>query len=214
MDTCQDEKVFTFQELTHRAKARALNDSRQVHIDYDWWDDVCTDATHMAELLGVEIEPRTSDDESPKIYFSGFCSQGDGACFSGTYRPKADAIAAVAETNDVELASLAQRLTVVAVTLALTQVEGWSATITTHGHYSHPGTMNVDIEVETEEDCPDAVNDLIQAAEEEIQSCMRSFADWIYAQLETEYEHLTSDETITETLISDETRFDEDGAII
>ncbi len=70
--------VYTFDELSDDAKVKAREGYRgdDGGLDYDWWDSVYDDATEIGRLMGISID---------KIYFSGFGSQGDGACFTGTY---------------------------------------------------------------------------------------------------------------------------------
>jgi hypothetical protein len=41
--------------------------------------------------------------------------------------------------------------------------------------------------------------------------CLRAFMDWIYRQLEIEYEWLVSDECVDENIRSNEYEFDENG---
>jgi len=81
------------------------------------------------------------------------------------------------------------------------------AKITTSGHYSHSGTMQVEPETEPSGMCTGD-------QEKELTACMREFADWIYKQLEAEYEYLTSDEHVGEYLTELGAVFDEDGDMI
>ncbi|MFA7254446.1 MAG: hypothetical protein WC107_07930 [Patescibacteria group bacterium] len=68
--------VYKFDELSESAKQKAIEDYRQDGFYYEWWDAVYEDARQIGEILGIEID---------NIYFSGFSSQGDGACFEGKY---------------------------------------------------------------------------------------------------------------------------------
>ena len=51
----------------------------------------------------------------------------------------------------------------------------------------------------------------IGAAESDITQLMRDFADWIYRQLEAEYEYQNSDEQVIESIRCNEYEFDEQG---
>ena len=51
-------------------------------------------------------------------------------------------------------------------------------------------------------------------AEDEVQTLLRDFADWIYARLEEEYEYRTSDEQVEESIRANEYEFDEDGDMV
>lgn len=206
---------FSFKDLSEEAQQRAIDDARYSGVDHwDWWCSVYEDAARMAALLGIEIDQRDGRSD-PAIYFSGFCSQGDGASFTGWYRPKADALTAIkAECNDETLINLAKRLTVLNVTLALwPEFERLQAKITASGWYSHSGTMNIAIEYEPQDvDMPDTIPGV--SIEDEVLACMREFADWIYEQLEAEHDYLTSDKTVRERLMDSDYVFDEDGAMI
>lgn len=206
---------LSFSGLSEKAQQRAIDDARYSEVDsgYDWWDNVFEDAVRMAALLGIEIDQRNGEHHSyagPKIYFSGFCDQGDGACFQGTYRPKPDAFAAVkAECNDETLISLAERLTTLNVESTLHhEVKLCYVTVSTYGRYSHSNTMSATYEYDAD------VAETDSAFEDDLLACLREFADWIYNQLEAEFDYLTSDEVVKERLIADEYIFDEDGAMI
>lgn len=207
--------AFTFSQLSEEAQQRALDKARYRDVEWgDWWDTAYEDAARMASLLGIEIDQR-GEHGGLAIYFSGFCSQGDGASFAGWYRPKADALAATkAETNDETLIKLAERLTALNVTLALwPELECLQAKITTSGRYSHSGMMSIAVEyMPYDIDMPDAFPGI--SVEDELTACMREFADWIYDQLEAEHDYFTSDEVVADRLRGDGAVFDEDGDMI
>jgi len=51
------------------------------------------------------------------------------------------------------------------------------------------------------------------SAEDAIRDCLRSFADWIFKQLEDEYEWANADEQVDESIIANEYEFTENGRI-
>jgi len=87
-------KVYKFDELSETAKQAARDEFRKNGFGFDWWDSTYEDAEQVAEVLGIDIKQRAIPThggrtiDEPAIYFSGFCSQGDGACFEGSYRYK------------------------------------------------------------------------------------------------------------------------------
>ena len=217
---CQP-KTRTFDELSDIEKdaARAAY-SGEGYLGHDWWD--YDDFVTVGKLLGVEIDMRDvklmsgKTRQEPNISFSGFCSQDDGACFEGSYSCAPNAIKDIANyaPQDTVLAGIAERLNAVQVLARLKWGETLSASVTTSGRYSHSGTMNV-----TVNDLDDSVVDPTAAGEdafidmeETITRCMRDFADWIYGQLENQYDWLMSDECVDQYLI--EEKFDEDGKVI
>ena len=56
-------------------------------------------------------------------------------------------------------------------------------------------------------------HDMPYETEKEILELCAEFAQWVYRNLENEYDHLTSDEAITEFLIANEYEFTGNGKI-
>ncbi len=78
--------VYDFTELSDAAKDKARAWFRQT-IDDDWWDSVYDDFEQICPILGVTLATTPvrlmggGTRQKPCIWFSGFWSQGDGACF-------------------------------------------------------------------------------------------------------------------------------------
>ena len=202
--------VFQYDELDDRAKERAREwYSRHVFEDSCDWEFVYEDAVRVAEILGIEIEPQYvplmngKSRKTPSIFFSGFSSQGDGACFEGTYRYAKGATKTIREyaPQDKELHRIADELQAVQRKHFYHLIASMNHT----GHYCHSGCMSV--EVEHNEDRYRDIGD----AEEEITQLMRDFADWIYERLSDEYDYQTSDEAVEEAIRANEYEFDEEG---
>lgn len=82
-----EKEVFTFEELTEDAKEKAREWWRNCENENSSFAEyVIDDCKEIASLFGLEID---------KIYYSGFYSQGDGACFEGKYGYKKGALKAV-----------------------------------------------------------------------------------------------------------------------
>lgn len=229
METCERQKIsigcdgdaeevtYKFSELSERAKQTARDHHTSgEYLPEDWWDAVYEDAVRMGAMLGIEISTTTHRGKFDKtyqttdIYFSGFCSQGDGACFAGNYRFAPDAVEEIQqETTDEELLRIAQGLTLLQLTRMLKGFAFFSATLTTSGRYSHSGMMAVNVNSEDEDGEHSQISEDL---EDEITQFMRDFADLIYKWLEQEHDWLYSDECVDEAL-ADKT-FDEDGHTI
>lgn len=211
--------VYTFAELSESAKERARDKYRQDHeVWHEWWDCIYEDAVACSECLGIRIDTHPvklhggDTRQDPSIFWSGFCCQGDGAMFTGTYGYKADACAAIAAhaPQDKELAAIAAGLTLMQLTARLQHTNQLGAHVTAmNSRYNHSGCMSVQAFYE---DGDDTAPDLTNAVEEELTSLLRRFADWIYTQLRAEDEYLNSDEHVDECLADDE--FDEDGDVV
>ena len=203
--------VFQYDELDDRAKERAREwYSRHVFEDSCDWEFVYEDAVRVAEILGIEISTSPvrlmsgKSRQKTDIWFSGFWSQGDGACFEGTYRYAKGATKKIREyaPQDKELHRIADELQAVQRRHFYHLIASMNHT----GHYCHSGCMSVD--VEHNEDRYRDIGD----AEEEITQLMRDFADWIYERLSDEYDYQTSDEAVEEAIRANEYEFDEEGA--
>jgi len=199
-------QVFEFNELSDSAKEKAR----------EWWrtdlpfdtEHIIDDAADIADMFGLDIRQtlKTRADNTyhwaPTVYWSGFCNQGDGASFDGSYKYKAGGLKAVKAhaPKDETLHRIVQRLQEVqrryfyAVTARIKQ----------NGRYSHEMTMEVDV---THREYRKVKRD----DEEEVIDCLRDFARWIYRQLEAEYGYQNSDEVVDETIIINAYEFDEDG---
>lgn len=210
---------FTFEQLDDGAKERAREAERNDCYGDNWWEWTYEYAVRIGALMGIEIGTRTvqgfrgKQHDEIDINFSGFGSQGDGACFRGWYRYKPDAVASVKSEapQDEELLRIATELTVAQVAFKLTYGSFVKARVTTGGHYSHSGTMNLDIEFEDDNFVEPIFERCYDDIGEDLQPLIRDFVDWIYHQLEAESDYLGSDEVIDERL-SDGVLFDESGA--
>lgn len=198
--------VYKFGELSEAAKEKARDWYREDALNYDWWSSVYEDASTIAKLFGLDINLKPVELMSGKtrlnlaIYFSGFSSQGDGACFEGDYQFKDDAIKALAEhaPRDTTLARIVSELD----DAQHANDCRLSARVRYRGRYFH---MDIDVF----HDGDDASED----TSETVAEAMRDFADWIYRALEKEYEYRMSDECVDETLCANDYEFTEDGNI-
>lgn len=193
--------VYLYSELSDQAKARVRDKLRNCEISYGWHESVYDCAVNAAEVIGIDLGPR----RKPSIMFSGFGSQGDGASFAGNYYYAGESsVENIAREypQDQELQRIAHELNEMQIKYSC----GLRAQITQSGSYSHSGTMSADIEY-INDDCTEITYD----DEENLIRLFRDFADWIYAMLGREYDYLTSDEVIVESIVTNECEFDEDG---
>ena len=198
--------VYTIDELSDAARDAARAWYRESCLDYEWYDCVYEDFGTICRILGVTL--RTSPvrlygggtRDRPHVNFSGFHSQGDGASFSGHYshaRGAARAIRAHAPKDD-ELHRIADALQ------AVQKRNFWQvhASIRQQGRYCHEYTMTIEVERESSTWQPPTDD-----AEDTVTEAMRDLARWLYRQLRAEYEYLTSDEAIDETIAANQWSF-------
>ena len=201
--------VYKFNELSETAKDK-VRSSFGNDCDYEF---VLDDAATIADLFGLDIRMtrKTLKDNShrydPTVYWSGFWSQGDGACFEGAYKYKAGSVKAVKEyCGDKEIHRIVE-------TLAEVQRKFFyhlTANCKHRGHYYHSGCMEVEVD---DYEGRDFDRSVWAEAEDEVTQLLRDFADWIYKRLEDEYEYQTSEEAVAESMEANEYEFYEDGSI-
>ena len=200
-----DEKTFSIYELDDAARERALADHYDWNIGYDdWYEFVYEDAKRIGEILGFDLR---------KIYFSGFWSQGDGACFVGrTMFPDKHPFEVMAELvshapHDEDLHSIAQDW------IAAQGAVSYSAVgqITHTDRYCHEHSVAFEWERDFDKAGPDDDGYFDSETDGTLTAPVRAFMRWIYRQLEAEYDHFTSDESIAEALEANEVRFTEEG---
>lgn len=196
----QSFNVYSFEELPDEAKEYAIEKMRESdnYLPYEWYDCVYNDAITTASLMGWNID---------KIYFSGFWNQGDGACFEGTleYRPGAYKEVTEYAPNDETLAFIAREWQA----LQRKHFYALRATIKHRGHYYHERSM----ECIAEDTRKDYWHVLPHETEKEILELCAEFAQWVYKNLEEEYNCLMSDEAIAEFLTTNDYEFTIDGEI-
>ena len=204
--------IYNFDELSDEAKQTAIDSNRSWNVQaFEWWDSSYEAFAEVAELFGLDIRQTRKSLSSggfrydPTIFFSGFSSQGDGACFEGVYSYKKGALDSTKKAfpGDSELLRIVQDLQ----TLQQRNFYQLTAAAKHRGCYNHSGCMDITVSRADGK----AVSD---DDEESLKQLLRDFADWIYSNLEKEYDYLTNDEVVAESLRANEVEFTEDGQII
>lgn len=197
--------LYLLHELPEDVQQKACEKFNEHGLDHDWWEDTYSDFETICEIIGVDIGRRqNSKGSEPKIYFSGFWSQGDGASFFGRYRYAKDSKKKIREhaPQDTELHRIADALFDIQKAHSYTL----AAEITSLGsNYSHSNTMSVESYHETKE--------ITSETYKEVQRLLRSLADWLYKGLQAEHEYLTSFESFKEQCEANEYEFTEDGRL-
>lgn len=201
--------LFKYSELSDTAKEKAREwYARASEGDNFFAECVIEDAATIADLMGIDLNlTRTNNGNyKPSIFYSGFWSQGDGASFNCNYQYKKGSVADVMNwaPNDKELHRIARALQ----TIQKRHFYKLRAKSRVSGHYVHARCMSVDA-WHTDDEYRD-----IGEAENDIQECLRDFANWIYKRLETEWEYQNSESVIAENIECNEYEFTEDGEIL
>lgn len=192
-----------FNQLPERDRDAILDKHRDINTDYNWWDHAYENFKVDMEAKGIEVD---------QMYFSGFWSQGDGASFTGRIR---------------DWPGFEEHHKVGLLPIHIEHLADWgAANISTGGNYSHSGTMRLTYEVPWPNDIEDehfiesfwphkdelrlavcmsefCKLDYVSFEEGVIEAC-RDHADQLYKDLEEEYEYLTSDEAVLDTMEANE----------
>lgn len=191
-------KRYTFAELPDDIQQKALANLWDINVHDSFWQEfVLNDAKALGALIGIDID---------KIYFSGFSSQGDGACFVGRYSYKKGAVEAVKEyaPNEEILHSIAQELQDV----QKRHFYGLNASVVHRGPYSHEYCTDIRVDY----DAPN-YQDMAITAEADISNGLRNFMRWTYAKLASAYNYATLDKSIIATIEANEYEFTEQGKL-
>ena len=142
--------VYRLNELSDAAKDKARAWYREGGFDYNWYDAVYEDFQRIAEILGLKLKTRTvrlmggGTRQEPCIWFRGFSSQGDGACFESwySYRKHAPRLLREYAPLDTELHRIADALQ----TIQRRNFYQLRADASHRGHYYHEYCMSISVE--------------------------------------------------------------------
>lgn len=186
-----EKTVFQFDELAENAKETAREWFRDASSgDSSWSEFSIEDAKRIGALIGFDVDV---------VFWCGFGSQGDGACWSGsvTYSNGCTANVARECPNDAGIQRIAREWQDLQRRNCY-QVRG-SVSASYRG-------MRTSVEAYRSDD-----RDIVE--EGDIDAIVSDFAHWIYRALEQEYECQMSDDQVDESIRANGYEFDEDGRI-
>lgn len=186
-------ELYEFDELPEDIRKKILERERYINVEDSWWSDCALDEW-KEKLTAVGFD-------DPVINFSGFYSQGDGASFtckdvdiltfitSQKAKGRFKNLIKAMKTEKAEILASVERIS---------------------HHYSHEYTVKADVETIQNDDNEEFYNKVYRESLE-LESLMtetvRSLSKQIYRDLESEYEGLTSDESVIDTIKANEYTF-------
>lgn len=202
--------VYRLDELSDAAKEQARRWYHESGFDNDWFEFVFDDFEQICAILGIELRTVPvrlyggGTRQKPCIYFSGFWSQGDGACFEGDYRHAKGAARSIREhaPKDAEL----HRIADVLQAIQRRNFYQLRASIAHRDRYHHEYCMAITVE----RDSP-TWQDMTADAEDLVIETLRDLARWLYRHLEREYEYQSSDTCVDEAIAANDFTFTGDG---
>lgn len=186
-------KAYKYDELEESAKEKALEVMSDINTDYEWYDCIFDDVKTIGKIIGIDIK---------KIYFSGFYSQGDGACFEGYYQYNKDSVKKL-----IEYAPKYEELRRIVTDLRILQGKNFyqlTAHVKHRGHYCH--SLCTEIDIDRADNKAITVN-----AVDDLKELLRDFMNWIYRTLERENNYLCSRDAIEDTIRANEYLFTAQG---
>jgi hypothetical protein len=198
-----------FNDLPQYARDAILTKHRDFNVEHiDWWDCVYDDFKTKMEDIGIDVD---------RMYFSGFWSQGDGACFEGSVYnwPK------FLESRGYDCPALIKHAE-----------DHFKLSVEHSGHYYHENCtrFSVDLPLPRHDEDTEFAYDYLTYEEGSIQEAtvmallnqyvasaleaefIDAFRDHmrdLYKQLEDEHDHLTSDEAVLDSLEANDLLEDE-----
>ena len=200
--------IMNYKELSDEAKEHAYQEFKEYRTtDTYWWEPVFEDWD--ARLQGVGIS--TSIEQ---MHFSGFHSQGDGACFTGRIY-----LREFLEAHpDLKKEHARLYIAVIPFDDRGAACEYFDIELTRVGgsHYNHEntvhlGTWDLNILPELDDEEGEDYERLIIDAEADIEEQCREYMRQLYRDLEKEYEYMQSIECFLEEV--DYKDFDEEGEL-
>jgi hypothetical protein len=179
-------KIYLFDELSKEAQNNAIENFRNINVDFCEWFD--------ADFEGFKEDLNELGFINAEISFSGFYSQGDGACFDA----KIDASKFAETINEKRIAKLIKNGYISEFEISKTSYAN---------HYSHEKTRFVDFDSTGYKN----IDEILQSLCEKIEVIRLEKSKEIYKSLEQQYDYLQSDEAVKETIIANDYEFTKDG---
>lgn len=214
-----------FAELSDSAKERARDKWREdVFSDSSSWGHIYDDAANVALAVGLKIGTRGvklmsgHTMQELDISFRGFCSQGDGACWSGLVdvaklKDATTTVKLYAGTDD-DLFEFAQWGENIYAEIAAYAAARRLSDNPDDDPYPEC-TIDMGIAVAGDDHrgfCTRIYDDDVpEDIAKGLNKYVAWFADWIYGQLESEHDHQTDSDVIDENILANDYEFDEEG---
>jgi hypothetical protein len=191
-------------KIDDERKAALIEKYRDINVDKWWEKDACESfQERMMQEAGIRVDT---------VYFNGFCSQGDGACFEGAVEDWGKFLSKTLPACPDVVVKHASKF--------------FSFSCKRTGRYYHSNSTTFDAElplpfgeevewmIETYSPHNDELRSLAwynilsgysaDDLEEDFKSFFRECMDDLYGELEQEYDYLTSDEVVWESVIANE----------
>ncbi len=192
-------KIYNFEDLNKEAQEKAIEKQREFEYennDQSWI--IHNFEENYLKDLGFS---------NPKTYYSGFNSQGDGACFI---------------FDNLDLKTFLEKNKIKSKFPLLYKYNDEIYLRAQHecNHYYHEKTISVYSELDNLDVSCSRQNQVINAIEKQLEAFESWFEEWrieeckkIYKELKEDFYYVISDKAIKENIIANEYDFNEDGTM-
>lgn len=192
MPRIHETTLYSFDELSTESKERAVTSFQEDedYLAYEWDEDTINDFTTILELIGYY---------DITCYFSGFWSQGDGACFSAKFSRNKRCLEKVKKycPKEEKILDIVKQ-----IQSEIPPREEYE--IKHSGLYSHEYCTNVYYLGD---------NNKAEQLDERFLELSRHLMRILYKKLNDEYDYLNSSESIVEYIKANDYEFTEDGTL-
>jgi hypothetical protein len=185
-------------KVTPEQRSALIEKYRDINTDYQWWDCTYSDFREDMREVGIAVD---------RIYFSGFWSQGDGACFEGGFT----SVKTYLDHHHQGQYPMIRKML---------EHGGYVYVSCKHsGHYCHENCTTFSIEHDTFYhliECPTEFHEQVADTmdkqleyeiddfEKDVIEQFRSYMQDLYRKLEAEYDYRTSDDEVWEAIVANE----------
>lgn len=202
-------KLYSFSELGKTSKEKALSTYRDLNVNFDWWDNDFEDFIELCSYMSIAVI-------KDKIKFRGFYSQGDGSGFSAFVNIP-QLVTAIENQSWKEYALLQEFVFTVPqidrrvmALVANGLLSGEPQIIGRTRQYGVTTDLGIS-EIIKDGKTHDNIFEELDKLEEWLRSIAEILNRYLYKSLENQYEFLTSDAAIKESILTNEYLFTADG---
>ena len=185
--------------VSSERREKLIEQHRYINVEHEgWWEGVYHNFSEDMKAVGIGVT---------RMYFSGFCSQGDGACFEGSL---GNALTYLDHHHKGQYPMIRKLLEAGGDVYVNCEHRGhyyhqnctefWADADTLTGMLDQPTEFHETIVEQWQEELADEMDGFEKAVIEQ----WRSYMQDLYSKLEDEYDHLTSDEVVWEIIEANE----------
>lgn len=182
--------VYTFNELSKEAQQKALEDHRNINVEYwEWYHSVQDQMNELFDEYGFE---------DVEMIFNGFYSQGDGASFTAK---RIDIDKFLTKTNAKDKYPYPENALPYFLVKRIDTM------------YYHENTCRVDWDWDNarDEELSEEEREQIEKLASFMEEVRYDLSKKLYKDLQEEYEYLTGDDAVSDVLVTNEYEFLSNG---